>query len=93
MKSLWVVAYDISDDAARRHVFEILKNRGEPVQYSVFECWLTGRQLQAVREEVKEHLTKEDQVRWYPLCSWCRDRTYWQGIHGAMPEDRGFTLL
>ncbi len=93
MKTLWMVAYDIVDNKQRSRVFNILKNCGEPVQYSVFECWLTRRQLDRVRERVKEHLGEEDQVRWYPLCSWCRDRIFWQGRQRIMPEDRGFTLL
>ncbi len=92
MRRLWVVAYDISDAATRRLVCEILKDCGQRVQYSVFECWLNGTELKTVREKVKGHLKEGDQVRWYPLCSWCKDRTCWQG-QGTMLEEAGFTLL
>ncbi len=92
MKRFWVVAYDISDDAVRHLICEILKDCGQRVQYSVFECLLTRREAKMVRESVKKHLEEGDQVRWYPLCSWCREKVFWQG-QGAMPEDTGFTLL
>ena len=35
---LYLISYDVTDDARRRHVMEALKDFGRRVQYSVFEC-------------------------------------------------------
>lgn len=40
-----VVAYDIGDDVKRALVHKLLTGYGEPIQFSVFECWLTRREL------------------------------------------------
>ncbi len=92
MSNLWVVAYDISDNTVRRKVRDVLGNYGSRVQYSVFECFVTRRELEAARSQVKALLQEDDQVRWYPLCSWCAERVSWQGL-GSKGRDEGFSIL
>lgn len=36
----WLVAYDISDDARLRLVYDIVRSHGDRLQYSVFLCEL-----------------------------------------------------
>jgi CRISPR-associated endonuclease Cas2 len=38
--SPFIVAYDISDDRRRSRLFRLLRSFGEPLQDSVFVCWL-----------------------------------------------------
>ncbi len=92
--TLWVVAYDISDARTRTRVSNILKDHGERVQYSVFECWLSETVLQELREKVRTVINQGDdhQVRWYPLCAHCVTRTSWQGL-GKAPENMQFVAL
>ena len=92
MTRLWVIAYDIEDDATRRRVHDILKNHGRRVQYSVFECWLQGESLQRLRHRLQAELDAGDGLRWYPLCEWCRERVEWQG-DGSRTQDEAFYLL
>lgn len=40
-----MIAYDIGNNRARSAVCAVLKGYGSRVQYSVFECWLTAREL------------------------------------------------
>lgn len=67
-----VFVYDIPDDKRRERLRKTLLRFGTPVQYSVFECDLTPRQLQRlvkdVRALIKPH---EDNVRYYGLCRSC----------------------
>lgn len=67
-----VFVYDIPDDKRRERLRKTLLRFGTPVQYSVFECDLTPRQLKrlakAVRALIKPH---EDNVRYYQLCRSC----------------------
>jgi len=92
MSMLWVVSYDISDNKIRRRVCQLLRNHGERVQYSVFECHLERREVYELRARISALLEQHDQVRWYPLCDWCRTRTSWDGP-GRAPEDKDFEIV
>lgn len=92
MNRLWVVAYDIENDAIRRRVYQLLRDHGEAVQYSVFECWLTPHQIVQLRCLVQAEIEADDSVRWYPLCVWCRKNIDWQGM-GAQSDDPPYILI
>jgi CRISPR-associated protein Cas2 len=55
--------YDISDDKRRTRVFRICLGYGDHLQYSVFRCQLTARELVELRGRLGEviHL-QQDQV-------------------------------
>jgi CRISPR-associated protein Cas2 len=91
MKRLWLISYDISDDKSRSRVHNTLKDYGKRVQYSVFECHLQDRELMDLRGCLLEIIATTDSLRWYPLCSWCQETVFFQGL-GLAPEDEGFFL-
>lgn len=67
-----LVCYDIHDDRRRNRIGKILEGYGRRVQWSVFECDLTTREA----DRLKQKLTKvirdnEDSVRYYRLCAHC----------------------
>lgn len=69
---LYVISYDVSDDARRRRVYEALKDYGRRVQYSVFECKLEGRALAELEERLGREMDEEsDSCRVYRLCEGC----------------------
>ena len=59
-----------------------MEGYGERMQYSVFRCWLTARQLQRLRWELTELLKPEDDVLMIPLCDRCVEGI--QGTHTAL---------
>ena len=62
-----------------------MEGYGRRVQYSVFRCWLTGREAERLRWELTELLDPSDAVLLIPLCGGCVDGIV--GIHGtARPE-------
>jgi CRISPR-associated protein Cas2 len=68
----YVIAYDIPDDRRRTKVHHILMGFGKWTQYSLFECFLTRKDLVLLRSKLAEHLkATEDSVRFYHLCSNC----------------------
>lgn len=87
MSHLWMIAYDISDHKTRRTVSNHLLDNGLRVQYSVFECRLNKKQLQALRQTLSELIETTDKIRWYPLCSWCEADVYWQGTGESIETD------
>ena len=91
MTQLWLVSYDISDNKIRRHVYNLLKDYGKRVQYSVFECHLTDQQQALLRSLLLAQIDSGDSLRWYPLCVWCREDVIFQGV-GLPPDDEDFFL-
>jgi CRISPR-associated protein Cas2 len=63
MRSSYLVCYDICNDKRLRKVFQVMRGYGDHLQYSVFECQLTERDLVKLRKELSDiiHHT-EDQV-------------------------------
>ena len=64
-----IVSYDITDDKRRRKVCKTLEGYGYRVQYSVFECDLTNKQISELKRRLKPHVKgrEMDSVRFYPL--------------------------
>jgi CRISPR-associated protein Cas2 len=81
-----VIAYDIPDDRRRTKVHHILLGFGKWTQYSLFECFLNGKELVLLQAKLAEHLeAREDSVRFYPLCANCVERV--ETIGGPPPEE------
>lgn len=91
-KRRWMIAYDISDDRHRRLIHSLLKDHGQRVQYSVFECELSKKQLQDLRARLCEYMEDGDSILWYPLCRWCQTRINWSG-KGEVSHSDDFYLL
>lgn len=71
-KRMVVVAYDISNDRRRAKAVKILERVGVRVNFSVFECMLTERQYEFLRDELLQVISlKEDTVVYYPICLNC----------------------
>lgn len=76
-----VVAYDIPSDSRRRKIGEILKDYGERINYSVFECTLTKQEFAQLKKRILKVLnTDEDSAVYYPLCLRCKEAADYQGI-------------
>jgi CRISPR-associated protein Cas2 len=62
-RRLYLCTYDVSSDKRRTRLFEMLKDHGEHVQYSVFLCELTPRELARVNGLATEIVHQnEDQL-------------------------------
>ena len=63
MRTSYLVCYDICDDKRLRNVFKTMRNYGDHLQYSVFECQLTPTDLVRCRSELAAIIKHtEDQV-------------------------------
>jgi len=63
MRSSYIVSYDICDPKRLRKVFKTMKNWGDHLQYSVFECQLTSREQIELQDELGQIIHHhEDQV-------------------------------
>ena len=63
METVYLVCYDIADPKRLRHVHRATEDRGPRLQYSVYQCELSGAQLAIFQAELDEIIdTSEDQV-------------------------------
>jgi CRISPR-associated protein Cas2 len=62
-RRVYLCTYDVSDDKRRSKLFELLKDHGEHVQYSVFLCSLTPTEAKQLGFQASSMIhQKEDQL-------------------------------
>jgi CRISPR-associated protein Cas2 len=77
----YLVCYDIRDPRRWRRCFKVLKAYGRSVQYSIFRCYLTRRQLEQMRWELEKELEPEDSLMIAGLCAGCTSRVIARNTH------------
>jgi len=83
----YVIAYDIPDDKRRTKVHKLLLGYGKWTQYSLFECFLTRKDLVLLQAKLAQHLVAaQDSVRFYALCADCVRRV--ETVGGPPPADQ-----
>lgn len=88
----YVIAYDIPNDKRRTKVHKILLGYGTWTQYSLFECFLTRKQLVLLQSKLAKYLeAKEDSVRFYSLCASCVSRV--ETVGGPPPSETSIFIV
>lgn len=68
MRRIILVTYDICDDKRLRKVFKVMRNWGDHLQYSVFECQLNPTELLSLKSQLTEIINQsQDQVLFVDL--------------------------
>lgn len=92
MSTLYLVAYDISDDRRRTKVHKTLCGFGQWTQYSIFECFLSEKELVALRSRIDQILdAEEDNVRFYHICHACQGKV--ETVGSSLPAEDTIYLL
>lgn len=79
----WLVCYDVRDDKRLRRVAKHMEGYGNRLQYSVFRCWMTQREMERLRWELTQILNEVDDVMLIPLCPRCH-----QGVRVTHAETK-----
>lgn len=75
-KQFLLVVYDISVNARRRRLHQLLTDFGSAVQFSVFECYLSDDDIIKMNEAISRVIKpRKDRVRIYYLCQGCVKKT------------------
>lgn len=83
----YVISYDIPDDRRRTKVHDTLAGFGERIQYSVFECFLTKKELVLLRSKLTKLIRPaEDKLRIHHLCSDCLAKV--ESIGSEKPREK-----
>ena len=90
MTTLYIVSYDIPSDKRRTKVYKTLSGFGQWTQYSVFELYLSDKELVALQHRLECLLDpEEDNLRMYHICESCRKKAETVGS----PEPQEPTLF
>ena len=86
------IAYDVSDDSNRRHVYRTLQRYGAWRQYSVFEVDVTKAERVELEDELESIIEPSDgdRIRVYRLCQSCLDDTT---DLGSEPPDEQLNVI
>lgn len=85
---LWyLICYDIRDPKRWRRCFRLLNGYGQSLQYSVFRCRLSKRQLERLRWELEKELAPEDSLMIAGLCSACTSKLVARNTKAEWRED------
>jgi CRISPR-associated protein Cas2 len=88
-KDFILVVYDISSDKRRTKLHNALLDFGTPVQYSVFECLLTEKELRRMKSRIMRLIRpKKDQVRFYSICAECLKHVEVTSGKGVLHEEQ-----
>ena len=91
-RTLYVIAYDISNDRRRTKVHKTLCGFGEWTQYSLFECHLTDKELLTLRGKLDQLLNPdEDSVRFYYTCAACATKA--ETIGSEKPAEKSVFIV
>lgn len=90
VRNMYLISYDMSTDKLRNKVAKELENYGKRVQYSVFECDISPKQLKILYGKLTKimSLEKEGNIRIYTLCARCQEKLR---IIGDQPEVQDFS--
>ncbi|HED03223.1 MAG TPA: CRISPR-associated endonuclease Cas2 [Candidatus Fraserbacteria bacterium] len=87
-----IISYDIQDDRRRTKIMKTLKDYGQWVQYSVFECKLEKMNYLKMKARLDKLICpEEDSVRFYFLCE--KDVARIERLGGVQPLSEGAILL
>jgi CRISPR-associated protein Cas2 len=76
-----VVAYDIVSDRRRNRLVKLLKDYGQRVNFSVFECRIKKQTFPKLKSEISKIISrKEDSVLFYDLCLDCERKRQALGV-------------
>ncbi len=90
---LYLVTYDIPDNRCRLRLAKTIKDFGDRVQFSVFECLLNKELLERLHARIASVISaEEDSVRIYPLCAGCEKNLAILG-QGELSREEEFYIL
>lgn len=84
-----IIAYDITNDKRRDRVYKVLKDYGQWMQYSLFECELEEKEYLQLKNKLNKIIKeeKEDKILFYFLCSACANKTERIGKYNRLEKD------
>ena len=93
-KNFYVISYDIASDKVRNKIASELKNYGNRVQYSVFECSISEVKYRELYRKLLAFCLEEstDSIRIYYICDSCKRKVRIIGNAMKQTEEEVFIV-
>ena len=89
-----IASYNISDPLRLNRVAKVMKDYGERVLKSVFECVLDEERYKEMKRKIEDLIEREeDSVRYYFICDKCLQLLEYLGKGEGFKEDDAFTVI
>lgn len=69
-----MICYDIRDPQRWRPAYKLLQGYGQRIQYSIFRCKLSAKDVEKLRWELTRILADEDSLLIVGICDNCVER-------------------
>ena len=94
----YIISYDISNNTIRSRIDKTMKDFGQRVQKSVFECDLAPARLRELVQLLdKKRLGKGsdpgDSIRFYPLCATCSSKVIVLGHRPLLMTETNVVII
>lgn len=93
MRKWYLITYDVREEKRLRRVSRILSGYGSRIQYSVFRCRLSERDVERLRWELCRIMDKSDDILFIGLCDRCVVRLRSRAGVGILPEEEKTVIL
>jgi CRISPR-associated protein Cas2 len=88
-----LASYDIGDPRRLQRVAKIMRDYGERVLKSVFECHLQDADFQRMKERIEQTIDHtNDSVRFYFLCEKCIGSVEVSGLGDGFVSETRFSI-
>ena len=91
-KRWYLISYDVRDPKRLRKTARHLEGYGARLQYSLFRCRLSKREVERLRWELGRILAKEDSLLIIGLCHHCASKVN-ERNNNALPESKGYYIV
>jgi len=89
-----IASYDISNPLRLNRVAKVMKDYGDRVLKSVFECVIDEERYKGMKKEVEDLMEREeDSVRYYFICNKCIESIEYLGKGEHFQEDDDYTII
>jgi len=89
-----VASYDISNPLRLNRVAKVMKDYGNRVLKSIFECTLDEQRYKEMKRAVEDLMEREeDSVRYYFVCDKCIELIEYLGKGEDFKEDDAFSII
>jgi len=94
----YIISYDISNNTIRSRIDKTMKDFGQRVQKSVFECELDPKRLRELvalldKKRLSKGTDPGDSIRVYPLCAACSDKVIVLGFRPAIVTETNVVVI
>ncbi|PIE57285.1 MAG: CRISPR-associated endonuclease Cas2 [Desulfobulbus propionicus] len=91
MSRFYAICFDVRDSRRGQKIANELLNFGHRVQYSLFECYLSDKELRELQQRINSLANmEEDHFRYYPLCG--KDEEKVVALGGSKVENPDYIL-